>query len=63
MISVFINNYNYNMNGVDLANQLREAYDTQRIAYRNWLPILHWILDQAVINAYKVGTTDRKSVV
>jgi len=54
-IPVFIDDYNGNMNGVDLANQHREAYDTQRIAYRVWWPIFHWILDQAVINAYKLA--------
>jgi len=28
------------MNSVDLANQFRQAYDTQQIAYRTWLPLL-----------------------
>ncbi len=49
-ILIFINDYNANMNGVDLANQHREA-----IAYRTWLLLFHWILDQAVINAYKLA--------
>jgi len=40
-IPIFIDDYNCNMNGVDLANQHREAYDTQRIAYRVWWPIFH----------------------
>jgi len=44
------------MNSVDLANQYRQPYDTQRIAYRTWIPLLHWILDQAAINAYKLAT-------
>jgi len=39
---------------VNLANQHRQPYDTQRIAYRTWIPLLHWILDQAAINAYKL---------
>ena len=55
-IPVWVDDYNHNMNSVDLANQFRQAYDTQQIAYRNWLPLLHWILDQAAINAYKLGT-------
>ena len=32
-IPSFIDDYNHNMNSVDLANQFRQAYDTQQIAY------------------------------
>jgi len=56
-IPVVIDDYNGNMNGVDLANQLRSVYDTQRIAYRTWLPLFYWILDQSAINAYILATT------
>ena len=55
-ILTFINDYNHNMNSVDLANQHRQPYDTQQIVYQTWIPILHWILDQAAINAYKIAT-------
>jgi hypothetical protein len=55
-ILTFIDNYNHNMNSVDLANQHRQPYDTQQIAYRTWVLLLHWILDQAAINAYKLAT-------
>jgi len=41
---------------MDLANQHRQPYNTQRITYRTWMPLLHWILDQAIINAYKLAT-------
>jgi hypothetical protein len=44
-IPTLINDYNYNMNGMDLANQFRQAYDTQRIAYRIWFPLMHWAFD------------------
>jgi hypothetical protein len=54
-IPCFINDYNHHMNSVDLANQFRQAYNTQQIAYRTWIPLLHWVLDQAAINAYKIG--------
>ena len=54
-IPIFIDDYNHHMNSVDLANQNRQPYDTQRISYRTWIPLLHWILDQAAINAYKLG--------
>jgi hypothetical protein len=53
-IPVYINDYNLNINAVDLANQFREAYEIQRIGYRTWLPLFYWILNQAVINTYKL---------
>src|SRR5882757_2120692 len=56
-IPTIINDYNSSMNGVDLANQLRSAYETQRLSYRTWLPLFYWILDQAAINAYILATT------
>ena len=34
-IPCFINDYNQNMGGIDLANQFREAYETHRPTYRN----------------------------
>jgi hypothetical protein len=56
-IPVFIDDYNHNMNGVDLANQFRQPYDTQRISYRIWFPLMHWIFDQAATNAYILAIT------
>jgi len=53
-IPTWVDDYNHNMNSVDLANQHRQPYDTQQIAYRTWILLLHWILDQAAINAYKL---------
>jgi len=34
-IPTFINDYNMNMNGVNLANQYRETYKTHRPIYRS----------------------------
>jgi hypothetical protein len=51
----FIDDYNHHMNSVDLANQHRQPYNTQQIAYRTWILLLHWLLDQAAINAYKLA--------
>ena len=51
----FIDDYNMNMGGVDIADQHRQAYDVQRRACRNWLPNFYWLLDHTVINAYKIG--------
>ena len=58
-IPSFIDDYNHHMNSVDLANQYRQAYDTQKIAYRTWIPLLHWVLDQAAINAYKLASVGK----
>ncbi len=50
----YINEYNYNMGGVDIADQHRAAYKTQRKAMRNWLPHWYWMLDHATFNSFKV---------
>jgi hypothetical protein len=51
-----INDYNHWMNGVDTADQHRQGYHTQRRACRNWLCLFYWILDHAVINAFKIAS-------
>ncbi|RHZ81915.1 hypothetical protein Glove_116g24 [Diversispora epigaea] len=38
-ISIVINNYNYNMGGVDITNQLRGYYSTQLTVFRTWMPL------------------------
>ena len=35
-ILVFINDYNHNIGGVDIVNQLREAYETYKATQHNW---------------------------
>jgi hypothetical protein len=47
------------MNTVDLANQHRQLYNTQQIVYHTWILLLHWILDQAAINAYKLAVVGK----
>jgi hypothetical protein len=54
-----MDDYNHNMNSVDLTDQDRQPYDIQQVVYRTWIPILHWILDQAAINAYKLATMEK----
>ncbi|KAK3167315.1 hypothetical protein OEA41_010442 [Lepraria neglecta] len=51
----YINDYNYNMGGVDIADQHRQAFKTQRKAMKNWYPSWYWMLDHACINAFKIG--------
>jgi hypothetical protein len=43
------------MGGVDIADQLRAYYSTQRIALRSWYPLFFWMLDTAILNAYLIG--------
>ena len=54
-IPVFIDDYNFNIGGVNIANQNRQPYDTQRRCRRVWKPLLYWILDQAIVNAYHLA--------
>jgi hypothetical protein len=35
LIPSFIDDYNQNMGGIDLANQFREAYETHKPSFRN----------------------------
>lgn len=51
----YIDEYNFNMGGVDIADQHRSAYKTQRKALRNWYPHWYWMLDHAIINAFKIA--------
>jgi hypothetical protein len=50
-IPIFINDYNHYMNGVDLANQYRSSYEVHLKGYRNWLPLLYFFINAAVVNA------------
>src|SRR5947207_11456742 len=51
-IPLIIDNYNFNMNVVDCANQLRTSIECHRKGNRNWLPLLWWLLDSVKVNAY-----------
>jgi hypothetical protein len=53
-IPIFIDDYNHNMGGVDIANQLRESYETHKATLRNWWPLFYWLIDVAVINSYRL---------
>jgi hypothetical protein len=54
-IPIFIDDYNHFMGGVDIADQFRTYYSTQRISLRSWYPLFFWILDTAILNAYLIG--------
>ncbi|CAG8829212.1 21645_t:CDS:1 [Cetraspora pellucida] len=45
------------MNGADVADQLRSYYNTQQTTRRNWMPLFFWLLNMAIINAYRIIIT------
>ena len=45
------------MNDVDVADQLRCYYNIQRITYKTWKPLWHFLLDTTVTNSYKIANT------
>ena len=54
-IPEFIDLYNHFMGGVDQADQLRSYYNTQRVHWKTWRPLFHFLLDTAITNAYKIA--------
>ena len=54
-IPEFIDTYNHFMNGVDMADQLRSYYSTQRTHFKTWKPLWHFLLDTTITNAYKIA--------
>jgi len=51
-ISTFLDDYSHYMNGVNIANQMRARYTAHQTSHCNWLPILYWLLDAAIVNAF-----------
>ena len=54
-IPEFIDMYNHYMNGVDNADQLRCYYSTQRVHFKSWKPLWHFLLDTTITNSYKIA--------
>ncbi|EED12082.1 O-methyltransferase, putative [Talaromyces stipitatus ATCC 10500] len=54
LIPRLIDDYNYYMGGVDIANQHRAAYETHTKTFRSWWPLWNWCLDVDIINASKL---------
>jgi hypothetical protein len=55
-IPVFIDQYNHYMNGVDIADQIRASYTSQRRHYQTWKPLWHFLIDTMACNCYKLST-------
>jgi hypothetical protein len=45
------------MGGVDIANQLKESFETHRATLRTWWPLFYWLIDVTVINSYRLYRT------
>ena len=61
-IPCFIDDYNYYIGGVNLANQFRELYETYRLTFKTWWPLFYQLIDIAYVNLYKLyrlHTTDK----
>jgi hypothetical protein len=58
-----IDDYNYNMNGVDLADQYREECSIAQITKRNWMVYFFWLIDSAIINAYILWKKEAQELV
>jgi len=53
-IPKIIDDHNYYMGGVDIADQLRSYYLTQQQVRRTWMSLFFWLLDVAAINSYVI---------
>ena len=51
-IPEFIDEYNLWMCGVDIADQLRSYYNTERVHRKIWKPLFSFLLDTIVGNSY-----------
>ena len=51
---MFIDDYNYYIRGVNLANQFKAAYETYKATFRNWWPLFYWLINVACVNAYRL---------
>ena len=59
-ISRSIDLYNHYMNGMNVANQLRFYYNTQRSHKKIWFSLWHWLLNVTITNSYKIVNTIEK---
>ena len=52
----FIDQYNLYICGVNVADQLRSYYTTQRIYRKTWKPLFHFLFNIIVGNYYKLSS-------
>jgi hypothetical protein len=60
-IPKMVDDYNYFMNGVDIADQLQARFTTEQQTSQTWMPLFYYLLDAAICNAYILSEHYRKS--
>jgi hypothetical protein len=55
-----IDDYNYYMGRVDIADQLRAKFSTQQQGFKPWRPLFYWLLDTAIINSFRLFEHQQK---
>ena len=58
-----IDDYNWNMNGVDINDQLREDLSVQQVTVRYWIIYFFWLIDCTLINAFILWKRDIEQIV
>jgi len=56
-----VDDYNYFMNGVNIADQLRARFTTKQQTSRTWMLLFYYLLDTAICNAYILSEHYRKT--
>ena len=56
----FIPQYNHNMNGVDIGDQLRKSFSTLRKCFKTWKPLWHFLLDLTTANSFLLSAWSPK---
>lgn len=51
-ISQIVDDYNFRMGGVDIADQLRAAYTCHHASRRTWMSLFFWLIDTCATNSY-----------
>jgi len=61
LIPSAIDDYNYYIGRVDIADQLWTRFSTQQRGVKPWRPLFYWLLDSTIINAFRLLEHQRKS--
>src|SRR5436305_12794226 len=56
-----IEDHNYYMNKVDIANQLQDRFSTQQRGVKPWRPLFYSLLDTTIINDFCISKYQRKA--
>jgi hypothetical protein len=56
-----VDDYNYFMNSVDIADQLQARFTTKQQTLQTWMPLFYYLLDTAICNTYILSKYHCKS--